>query len=537
MATIPLTQSNPELCREWHPTLNGDLTPDSVARKGIKVWWLGKCGHYWDSEISLRIRGYGCPYCSGNRVLKGFNDLATKYPNLAQEWHPTLNEDLTPSEVIGGGHIKYWWLGKCGHSWKAEISSRANGRGCGYCSGNKVLKGFNDLKSQFPKIAKEWHPTLNGDLKPSEVIAGTADKAFWLGVCGHTWEASIGSRTKANKGCGYCSGNFVLKGFNDLETKFSNLAQEWHPTLNGDLTPSEVIGGGHIKYWWLGKCGHHWESSISNRLRHSCPYCGGNLVLKGFNDLETIYPELCREWHPTKNLPLEPSQINSGTNKPYWWLGKCGHEWEASVGNRVRGAGCSICAGKEVLAGFNDLASRYPELLEEWDYAKNTHLDPTKLISGSREPAWWLGKCGHKWNSQITNRSISGAGCPKCSPGGFSSSHPGFIYFIHNPQLMAFKVGISNPTAINNRLTMFSRQGWSVIKTWDSESGLTILSVETKFFRWLRKDKKIPRYLSKNDMGLAQGHSETFSDSILTRQEVIAKIEELLAQVLENPQN
>jgi hypothetical protein len=94
---------------------------------------------------------------------------------------------------------------------------------------------------------------------------------------------------------------------------------------------------------------------------------------------------------------------------------------------------------------------------------------------------------------------------------------------------MAFKIGISNPTAINNRLTMFSRRGWVVIKTWDSDSGLTILSVETEFFRWLRKDKKIPRYLSKSDLGAVQGASETFSDSILTQAEVIAKIEEILS--------
>jgi predicted nucleic acid-binding Zn-ribbon protein len=386
------------------------------------------------------------------------------------------------------------------------------------------------LSETHPALAAEWHPTLNGDKTPDMFTAGSKFKAWWLGVCGHTWEAHVGSRAKLGRGCGYCSGNNFLEGFNDLENKYPEIAKEWHPTLNGDKTPSAVFGGGHIKYWWLGKCGHEWESSVSNRLKHNCPYCGGNLVQRGFNDLESKFPELCREWHPNKNLPLEPSQINYGTNKPFWWLGKCGHEWEASVGNRVRGAGCSICAGKEVLAGFNDLASKYPELLEEWDYAKNTHLDPTKLISGSREPVWWVGKCGHKWNSQIQNRSLSGAGCPKCSAGGFSSSHPGFVYFIHNPKLMAFKVGISNPTAINNRLTMFSRQEWSVIKTWESESGLTILKVETKFFKWLRKDKQIPRFLSKSDLGAVQGASETFSDSILTQAEVIAKIEELLKQ-------
>jgi hypothetical protein len=460
MATIPLTQSNPELCREWHPTLNGDLTPDKVS---------------------------------------------------------------------AGSHKKVWWLGKCGHEWESEIASRTLGRGCGYCSGNKVLKGFNDLQTKFPKIAREWHPTLNGDLKPSEVISGSRDKAWWLGDCGHEWEASIGSRTKMNRGCGYCSGNFVLDGFNDLATTHPELTQEWHPTLNGDLTPSQFsFGSSKTKVWWLGKCGHEWEGSVASRIRSNCPFCSGNLVLKGFNDLESRYPELAKEWHDSKNGDLLPSAITFGSNKVIWWLGKCGHEWEGILGNRVRGAGCSICAGKEVLAGFNDLASKCPELLDEWDYSKNSHLDPTKLTAGSRVGVWWIGKCGHKWNSSITNRSISGAGCPKCSPGGFSSSEPGFIYFIQNQKLMAFKVGISNPTAIRNRLEMFSRQGWSVIKTWDSESGLTILNVETKFFKWLRKDKQIPRYLSKSDMGNAQGHSETFSDSILTQAEVIAKIEELL---------
>ena len=38
------------------------------------------------------------------------------------------------------------------------------------------------------------------------------------------------------------------------------------------------------------------------------------------------------EWHPTKNLPLTFS-LSLRSNSKYWWLGKCGHEWEAKFAN------------------------------------------------------------------------------------------------------------------------------------------------------------------------------------------------------------
>lgn len=85
------------VAKEWHPTKNGSLKPEDVGpNSNKKVWWIGKCGHEWQATPNQRNAGRGCPYCTNRKVLIGFNDLATIYPTIAEEWHPIKNGDLTP---------------------------------------------------------------------------------------------------------------------------------------------------------------------------------------------------------------------------------------------------------------------------------------------------------------------------------------------------------------------------------------------------------------------------------------------------------
>jgi hypothetical protein len=118
-----LTDRNLGLVNEWHPTRNGDLTPEQVTSgSGKKVWWKCSRGHEWETILSNRTNGSGCPYCSGKKASEDYN-LAVKHPELAKEWHPTRNGDLTPAQVTPGSSMKVWWRCSRGHEWEAQANS------------------------------------------------------------------------------------------------------------------------------------------------------------------------------------------------------------------------------------------------------------------------------------------------------------------------------------------------------------------------------------------------------------------------------
>lgn len=97
-----------------------------------KVWWLCSNGHAYTATVEARTkRGAGCPYCAGRRVLPGFNDLATVYPDIAAEWQSELNGALTPRMVTAGSKRKVWWQCKEGHVWQAAVFSRTGKQKCG----------------------------------------------------------------------------------------------------------------------------------------------------------------------------------------------------------------------------------------------------------------------------------------------------------------------------------------------------------------------------------------------------------------------
>lgn len=205
-----LATAYPEVAKQWDATRNGRLTPRDVAPgTERKVWWLCENGHSWRAAVYARTyAGSGCPYCAGKLVLPGFNDLASQAPTVAAEWDAEKNGRLTPQSVTPTSNRKVWWRCEKGHSYQAVIASRTTGSGCPYCSGRRVLPGFNDLATLEPRVAAEWHPTLNGTLTPQMVTTGSRKKVWWQRQCGHVWCAVIFSRAgKQHCGCPVCSGN------------------------------------------------------------------------------------------------------------------------------------------------------------------------------------------------------------------------------------------------------------------------------------------------------------------------------------------
>ena len=397
----------PQIAKEWHPTKNRKLTPELVSYGSKKaVWWKCKNDHEWQAGIADRS--------SNRRVLKGFNDLMTKNPDLSKQWHPTKNGKLYPDMVTSASSKKVWWYGECGHAWKASINNRAKGSGCPYCSNHKVLTGFNDLRTLYPELSKEWDYSVNGSLRPETVASKSNLTVGWKCSKGHKWKAKIEDRANGN-GCPVCAGKVVLPGFNDLETKNPDLAKEWNHERNGALLPSQVTFRSSKKVWWKCEKGHEWAAQIDSRAEGSgCPFCSSVQLLKGFNDLVTVNPVLASEWHPSKNGTISPDSVMPYSNKKVWWIGQCGHEWQATVASRTSGTGCPVCAGKAVLFGYNDLMAKNPLLSAEWHPNKNGELSPDMFTCSSHRRVWWLGKCGHEWEDTIAHRS-GGRGCPFCS--------------------------------------------------------------------------------------------------------------------------
>ena len=104
-----------------------------------------------------------------------------------------------------------------------------------------------------------------------------------------------------------------------------------------------------------------------------------------------------------------------GTQKLYWWKCQIGHSYQATPNTRTsKNSGCPYCNGRAVLVGFNDLASTNPELLQEWDYDKNTIL-PNAITSKSTSKVWWKCKNGHSFQATPNARTTKKSKCPYCT--------------------------------------------------------------------------------------------------------------------------
>ena len=212
-----LATTNPELAAQadgWDPTT---LT----AGSNKKVRWRCQQGHTWSTAIEKRNnRGDGCPVCSGNQILVGFNDLATTNPVLASQadgWDPTT--------VIAGTGQKLNWICVEGHQWRAVVASRSSGVGCPVCSGNSVLIGFNDLATTHPELAAQadgWDPTT--------VSRGSDKKVGWKCEAQHKWKATIGSRSRGY-GCPTCA-----------QSGFDPNSEGWLYLIDNDVLDMFQIG-------------------------------------------------------------------------------------------------------------------------------------------------------------------------------------------------------------------------------------------------------------------------------------------------------
>eukprot|EP01051_Picozoa_sp_SAG22_P008172 SAG22_NODE_608_length_8601_cov_24.764291_2_plen_481_part_00 len=145
-----LAARRPELAEEWHHEYNSvGGTPPTGSPPALPgpetvhfdsprtVWWRCKAGpdHVFSMTVKARATdGAACPFCA-NKKVSVTNSLQTVFPELAAQWHPTLNgPHLTANDVTFTSTLEVWWQmpfdgahGGKPVEWKAAVSKRTRG--------------------------------------------------------------------------------------------------------------------------------------------------------------------------------------------------------------------------------------------------------------------------------------------------------------------------------------------------------------------------------------------------------------------------
>ncbi len=466
----------PKIATEWDYLKNGDLSPVAVTfASNKKVWWkCPKCGgEYEASVVNRTLRGSSCPYCAGQKVLAGYNDLQSQSPDLAAEWSP--KNTLKPTEVTTHSNKKVYWVCPLGHDdYLMSVKQRSNRQGCPICAKQSqtsfpeqailfyLKQVFADAVNRYIFEGREidiFIPSKNTGIEYNGYFAhkGKAEKDIakkeYFKSAGITLftikeykypeekenaDFYIHERTTFNdltslireviKTIGIeqpididCSRDAItiknqyvtLRKENSIAAVRPDLVSRWDYEKNGSITPEMVtLGTGQQFYWKCKICNRSYlalpskiaEGSVCNKHR--------NLLKKQGNDLVSKHPELLKYWDYEKD-DVDASEIYGGGERVVYWICEKGHSYTKSILKHIRGEGCPICAGKKVLAGFNDLATISPDVARTWNYTKNGDVLPTHITAHSNKKFWWVCEHGHEWEAKVCNR-VNGRGCPEC---------------------------------------------------------------------------------------------------------------------------
>ena len=204
----------------------------------------------------------------------------------------------------------------------------------------KLIKGKNDLATLKPNLAKEWDYESNKGLLPSNVTLGSNKVVWWICPKGHKYQKSISKRAIRGQGCHICRME---------ENSFANVHPEllvlWDYDKNFGVDPNKISYGSAKEVWWKCEKGHSYQQKVSNKSRGAgCPICAHQKITKE-TSLACVYPEIAKEWHPTKNGKLTPYDVFPKAHKKVWWLCPFGHEYQAAIYTRDK-SNCPICASE-----------------------------------------------------------------------------------------------------------------------------------------------------------------------------------------------
>lgn len=418
-----LTITNPELAKEWAPSNTKQANEVGEWQSYVGYWLCPDCGTVYPCEVRDRsVGGDSCPVCANKQVKKGFNDLATLDPELADMLSP--NCERKADEILRTCSYEALWVcPECAGEYRRPVKTKTHDNSdCPYCNGRKVLTGYNDLATTNPELVAQYS-SLNE--RPATMVRKDWNfYVYWeCPKCHYIHARRLNEKAPDNSDCPACNHVKTVQGVNTLQAEFPEIAKHLSP--NNDFTADEILSTSFRSVKWIcPTCGGEYFAPVKDMVKGlvECPYCNNQRPLAGFNTLKVLYPEIAKEISPN-NEKGPDDVLPTSAYFAEWTCSKCGYTYKASVKDRVKlGNLCPACAGKKAQAGLNSLLDVYPEIQDEWAVNENALLGifPDEILPTSTARVWWECKdCGRKYLLNVNmwvEKHIRGmTSCTYCS--------------------------------------------------------------------------------------------------------------------------
>ncbi|MBH0202417.1 MAG: hypothetical protein HP496_09015 [Nitrospira sp.] len=273
----------------WDYAKNKEISPSDLPfTSRHRVWWQCPQGHGFLRSPDQMENNSACPQCSS---------LAERFPEIAAQWDIEHNGGKPPERILPGSGKKVWWRCPNGHRWQARVFERTHGTGCPQCFEERrsltphLVAARREGKSLLevnPPCLSEWDYALNAEVTPDHIRVGSKAKCWWRCPTGHPYQQAVATKVRGYE-CPVCASihraenirKSKLARTGSLKDNFPEIASEWHPTMNGTLSPTDVSSNSHRLVWWHCPNGHDWKQSPNYRVTlrrrgsaFNCPMCG-----------------------------------------------------------------------------------------------------------------------------------------------------------------------------------------------------------------------------------------------------------------------
>ena len=428
----PLTFLTNEYFLEWSPLNTIQSNQVDVLSNIELLWDCAKCsGTYSCTPIDKKT--FTCPYCDNKEMLKGFNTLEVKYPQLKVFWNSSNPKTFADYWEFSKEQLR-WNCPCCSIQFscspaelvakisKISFDSMTCPNFCDWSTKVLVYRTFADK----PILLHEW--SKKNDVLPQNALHHIDTKKYWwdCSICYGEYLCSIPIRREVDNTCPYCNMEMLKPDFNSIGCNYPDLNQYW--SYSNQKTTDEMMPtrARNVNcYLFCPECDQEFRTTMMNlfdkydkkgipSLCELCPYCTKQLPIPGVNTLDVVKPYLVKEWRACNNKKVSEVFPNYNRNA-YWECRKCKGNFRASPNERFENDSCCpYCSGKALLNGFNDLATLYPQFKAEWS---NKNNEPYNNFTPYEKKVvfWKCDKCDGEYNERICERVKPDYECPYCS--------------------------------------------------------------------------------------------------------------------------